>query len=111
MEENLTELLKEREKLDQKLFDLKNQKVLSEVADLDAQISDLQTQKLQPEAHRKAEDPKLLEQIEHHENEKVRLKNVYFSNTYKIKDLENQIIHFSTLRREKLACISEGSNN
>ncbi len=109
--EDLTELLKKREDLESQISNTRNAKVLAEVADLEAEISNFERERVEAVNHRNAEDPKLLEQIEYHESEKVRLKDIYFGNTYKIQDLEAKRNHFSALKREKLACISEESNN
>jgi predicted transcriptional regulator len=108
------QLLEERKKLDQKLFEVKNQKVLSEIAFIDEEISNLQQQKRDAIEHRNLEDPQLLEQMDFHDKEKSRLKNLYFANSYKITDIDNKINNKCAIRREvdeKLACISEESNN
>jgi hypothetical protein len=98
--ENLTELLKQREDLESQISNTRNAKVLSEISEIDASISDLQRQKLDAEEYRKASDQKLLDQMKFHDEEKSRLKNLYFGNTYKIQELANKIIHLSNLRRE-----------
>jgi chromosome segregation ATPase len=98
--EDLTELLKQRENLESQISNTKNAKVLAEIAEIDKQVLDLQQQKLDAEEHRKASDQKLLEEMKFCDEEKSRLKNLYFGNTYKIQELQNQIIHLSNLRRE-----------
>ncbi len=100
MEKNLTELLKQREDLELEISNTRNSKVLAEISEIDVQMSDLQQQKLVAEEHRKASDQKLLDQMKFHDEEKSRLKNIYFGNTYKIQELGNKIIHLSSLRRE-----------
>jgi hypothetical protein len=98
--EDLTELLKQRETLESQISNTRNAKVLAEISEIDVQILDLQQQKLDAEEYRKLSDPKLLEQMNFHDEEKSRLKNLYFGNTYKIQELANKIIHLSNLRRE-----------
>jgi phage-related minor tail protein len=98
--EDLTELLKQREDLESQISNTRNAKVLAEIAEIDALILDLQQQKLAAEEHRKASDQKLLDEMNFYDEEKSRLKNIYFGNTYKIQELGNKIIHLSSLRRE-----------
>jgi hypothetical protein len=100
MEKNLTELLKQRETLESEISNTRNSKVLAEISEIDVQILNLQQQKLDAEEHRKASDQKLLDEMKFCDEEKSRLKNIYFGNTYKIQELANKIIHLSNLRRE-----------
>jgi chromosome segregation ATPase len=98
--EDLTELLKQRENLESQISNTKNAKVLAEIAEIDKQVSDLEQQKLAAEEHRKASDQKLLDEMKFCDEEKSRLKNIYFGNTHKIQELQNKIIHLSSWRRE-----------
>jgi chromosome segregation ATPase len=97
---NLTELLKQREDLESQISNTRNAKVLAEIAEIDKQVSDLEQQKLAAEEHRKASDQKLLDEMKFCDEEKSRLKNIYFGNTHKIQELQNKIIHLSSWRRE-----------
>jgi hypothetical protein len=98
--ENLTELLKQKEDLEFQISNTRNAKVLAEISEIDVQISDLQQQKFDAKEHREISDPKLLEEVRFHGEEKSRLEEIYFGNTYKIQELQNKIIHLSILRRE-----------
>jgi flagellar biosynthesis chaperone FliJ len=98
--ENLTELLKQKEDLESQISNTRNAKVLAEISEIDKQVSDLEREKVEALRHREIADPKLLEEIEHHRSEKVRISNLYFGNTHKIQELQNKIIHLSNLRRE-----------
>jgi chromosome segregation ATPase len=98
--EDLTALLKQRDDLESQISNTKNAKVLAEIAEIDVQILDLQREKLEAEEHRKASDQKLLDQMNFYDEEKSRLKNLYFGNTHKIQELQNKIIHLSSWRRE-----------
>jgi predicted transcriptional regulator len=100
MEKNLTELLKEKENLESQIHNTKNAKILAEISEISAQVLELEQQKFDAEEHRKASDQKLLDQMKFHDEEKSRLKNIYFGNTYRIQELQNKIIHLSNLRRE-----------
>ncbi len=100
MEESLQALLEKQQEIKSQIHNTRNSKVLAEIAEIDVQISDLQQQKLDAEEYRKLSDPKLLEQMNFHDEEKSRLKNLYFANTHKIQELGNKIIHLSSWRRE-----------
>jgi predicted nucleic acid-binding Zn-ribbon protein len=104
--EDLTELLKKREDLEFQISNTRNSKVLAEIAEIDAQISELEQQKFDAKEHREISDPKLLEEVRFHGEEKSRLEDIYFGNTYKIQNLENKIIHLSKWRRELAEKIS-----
>jgi hypothetical protein len=106
MEKNLTELLKQKEDLESEISNTRNAKVLSEISEIDVQILDLQQQKLDAKKHREISDPKLLEEVRFHGEEKSRLEDIYFGNTYKIQNLENKILHLSKWRRELAEKIS-----
>jgi hypothetical protein len=104
--EKLNELLKQKEDLEFEISNTRNAKVLAEIAEIDVQISDLQQQKLDAKEHREISDPKLLEEVRFHGEEKSRLEDIYFGNTYKIQNLENKILHLSKWRRELAEKIS-----
>jgi chromosome segregation ATPase len=104
--EKLNELLKQREDLESEISNTRNSKVLAEIAEIDAQISELEQQKSDAKEHREISDPKLLEEVRFHSEEKSRLENIYFGNTYKIQNLQNKIIHLSKWRRELAEKIS-----
>jgi hypothetical protein len=106
MEKNLTELLKQKEDLESEISNTRNAKVLSEISEIDASISELEQQKLDAKEHREISDPKLLEEVRFHGEEKSRLEEIYFGNTYKIQNLQNKIIHLSKWRRELAEKIS-----
>jgi flagellar biosynthesis chaperone FliJ len=106
MEKNLTELLKQKEDLESEISNTRNAKVLAEISEIDAQISELEQQKFDAKEHREISDPKLLEEVRFHGEEKSRLEDIYFGNTYKIQNLENKILHLSKWRRELAEKIS-----
>ncbi len=106
MEESLQALLEQQQEIESQIHNTRNAKVLAEIAEIDVQISDLQQQKLDAKEHREISDPKLLEEVRFHGEEKSRLEEIYFGNTYKIQNLENKILHLSKWRRELAEKIS-----